>query len=127
MKHIPEAYMAYESEPLCGDDQIENLFNFPQESKNQTITGGTGIRIRTRPQSKEQSAMNSVAQGSANRRIRLQKDLQCRVQDHEGQVIVTEKDLQCRAQDHEGQVIVTEVRLSWAKATAKIRMIFNNS
>lgn len=108
-KHIPEAYMAYESEPLCGDDQVENLFNFLQESKNQTMTGSTGIRIRTRPQSKEQSTTNSVAQGSANRRIRLLKDSQCRVQDHEGEVIVTEKDLQCRAQDHEGQVIVTEV------------------
>lgn len=62
-------------------NQIPKIFNTVESggSSNPVITDktvGTGIKLRTRQNLSQASAINSTSQGSAPRRIRLQKKMQ---------------------------------------------------
>lgn len=74
------------------DNQIPKIFNTVESggSSNPVTTERTGIKLRSRQNLNQASAINSAAQGSAPRRIRLQKKMQvgpvqCRLQSEDVQ------------------------------------------
>ncbi|KAJ7959457.1 NAC domain-containing protein [Quillaja saponaria] len=120
----------YESKPIIADErspmekhstddddnvvhdvvlQANNLVNSNEEPRNgvQTFASGatgTGIRIRTRQGRNQQPAVNTVAQGNAPRRIRLQRKLQAQPL-HSSNM---SSDWSCKSEEYESQSIIAD-------------------
>ena len=105
-KHLIQPTLAVSS----ASNQSDDLFNSPEEiSSNNNDVGdadsfgtgtGTGIRIRVRQRDNQPSAETSWLQGTAPRRIRLQKKIQV------GSVLCG--SFSCKEENHEAKPIVAK-------------------
>lgn len=95
------------------DVSMGQVFNGDEESRNYNpVVGGdngTGIRIRSRPARNDPSNMNPAIQGTAPRRIRLQRKIQV----HPVQPIFSNEAVKyegCAPEDHDSKPTIAGVR-----------------
>lgn len=101
------------SSPDVGMGQVYNVANGYEESRNYNASSdnGTGIRIRTRQVPNDLPNMNPVTQGTAQRRIRLQRRLGHPLSSSE-----VGKDGSCDPEDHDSKPTIAGVRRLFCKS-----------
>ena len=125
-KHLIQPALAVSS----ASNEYYDLFNSPEEiSSNNNDVGdadsfgtGTGIRIRVRQRDNQPIADNSWLQGTAPRRIRLQKKIQV------GSVRCG--SFSCKEENHKAKPIMAKVRSSSLKLMYRfdiVSVVFVNS